>query len=71
MVSNKEGYMENYYRIHKSKIQENSLKKIHCECCNKDITNANWNKHIKNQIHILKNEIYNLKNEIFDLQKKL
>lgn len=55
MPSNKTDYMKEYYLKNKEKLKDGSTKKIICECCNKEISYANWNKHIKSRVH-LKNQ---------------
>jgi peroxiredoxin len=62
MPSNKSEYMKDYYSKNKDKLKENSIKKVYCECCNKEISKANWNKHIKNKVHLQNKELKDKKN---------
>lgn len=57
MPTNKTDYMKEYYLKNKDKIKGGATKKILCVCCNKEISSANWNKHIKNRVHLKNQEL--------------
>lgn len=56
-IYDKVSYNKKYYEKHKEKLKEMALKKVKCEYCNKEYSQANWNKHIKSNKHIMAEKI--------------
>jgi hypothetical protein len=52
-------YNKKYYEEHKDYFKKWSKSKIHCECCNKDITAPNYSAHCKSTSHIKNLELKN------------
>ena len=49
MVTNKEGYMHEYYLKNKDKIYNNMMQKVICTKCKSEINKGNMSRHLKSK----------------------
>lgn len=61
MPTNKSEYMKSYYEKHRDKLKAYAVEKKRCECCDKEISKANWVRHCSSRVHIKNDEMYKLK----------
>jgi len=45
-------YNRNYYLKNKDRLVKLSSAKKYCDCCDKMLSNSNFSKHLKSDIHI-------------------
>lgn len=67
-------YNKTYYEKNKDKLKEMALKKVKCEYCNKEYSQANWNKHIKSNKHKITEQLSksnNINDELRQLRDKV
>jgi FMN-dependent NADH-azoreductase len=75
-TADKTKYNKKYYETHKDKLKEMALKKVKCPHCDKEYSQANWNKHIKSDKHKTKERLShmsdnNILNELKQLRDKV
>ena len=61
-MTNKDGYMKDYYEKHKNHIKSQARKKakedFHCDICKKTMKYSVKSRHIKTTTHKLKEQLY-------------
>ena len=67
-------YNKKYYEKNKNKLKEMALKKVNCKYCNKEYSQANWNKHIKSNKHIITEKLSisnKMNNDLNELREQI